>query len=409
MHLARITPCLIPRLLLLAALAVPVAAKQPLVVISVDGLDNRYLQNADLMGLKIPNLRRLKREGQYAKGIIGVVPTITWPSHTTMITGVDPVVHGILGNRRPKSDGGDYYLSASLIKTPTLIEAVRKAGLTAAAITWPVTVDAPVNWNLPEYFKRRQGGSMDLESIGSRAKPADLVDKIAAEYPSFPQEWMDDRTRTLAAVYLLKHEHPDLMLVHLVDLDSEEHENAPFTRQANAVLERTDELIGQILAALPGGSALAIVSDHGFERVNQMVNLKALAAKQGVMNLAPMGGIVVAQDQAAADFLRNLARKKQYGVGREIPRAEIARFPATLPSSAVAVFEPAEGFMFFGAPNGEVVNKPAEIGNHGHWPMRYRSVYVLWGPGISHETLPEFSLKDIAGRFANVLGVPFQH
>ena len=175
------------------------------------------------------------------------------------------------------------------------------------------------------------------------------------------------------------------------------------------MLERTDELIGQILAALPRGSALAIVSDHGFERVNQMVNLKALAAKQGVMNLAPMGGIVVAQDQAAADFLRKLAREKQYGVGREIPQAEIARFPSMLPLNAVAVFESAEGFMFSGAPNGELVSKPAEIGNHGHWPMRYRSVYVLWGPGISHEALPEFSLKDIAGRFANVLGVLSQH
>ena len=163
------------------------------------------------------------REGQYSKGVIGVVPTITWPSHTTMITGVDPVTHGILGNRRPKSDGGDYYWSVTLLKAPTLLEAARKAGLTTAAITWPVTVDAPVNWNLPEYFRRRQGGSMDLESIGSKANPADLVDRIAAEYPSFPQEWMDDRTRTLAVVYLLKHEHPDLMLVHLVDLDSEEH------------------------------------------------------------------------------------------------------------------------------------------------------------------------------------------
>src|SRR6476469_9726450 len=121
MRLARVTPYLIPRLLLLAALAVPVAAKQPLVVISVDGLDNRYLQNADLMGLKIPNLRRLKREGQYAKGIIGVVPTITWPSHTTMITGVDPVVHGILGNRRPVSEGGDYPWSVSLLKARTLL------------------------------------------------------------------------------------------------------------------------------------------------------------------------------------------------------------------------------------------------------------------------------------------------
>jgi predicted AlkP superfamily pyrophosphatase or phosphodiesterase len=75
-------------------------ARQPLVIVSVDGLDNRYLANADQMGLKIPTIRRLMREGQTSAGVIGVVPTITWPSHTTMITGVDPVTHGILGNWR---------------------------------------------------------------------------------------------------------------------------------------------------------------------------------------------------------------------------------------------------------------------------------------------------------------------
>src|SRR5579863_2757569 len=82
-------------------------AAQPLVVISVDGLDNRYLAEADQSSLKIPTLRRLMREGQYSRGVIGVVPTITWPSHTTILTGVDPVVHGILGNWRPP---GDRYL-----------------------------------------------------------------------------------------------------------------------------------------------------------------------------------------------------------------------------------------------------------------------------------------------------------
>ena len=41
----------------------------------------------------------------------------------------------------------------------------------------------------------------------------------------------------------------------------------------------------------------------------------------------------------------------------------------------------------------------------GHWPSRFRSIYVLWGPGIRRETLPEFSMKDIAGRLATVLGV----
>ncbi len=91
----------------------PVFAAQPLVVISVDGLDNRYLAEADQRGLKIPTLRRLMREGQYSRGVVGVVPTITWPSHTTILTGVDPVVHGILSNWRPP---GDRYLDYSQIK-----------------------------------------------------------------------------------------------------------------------------------------------------------------------------------------------------------------------------------------------------------------------------------------------------
>ena len=387
------------------ALAASLGAKQPLVVISVDGLDNRYLQRADEMGLKIPALRRLMREGQFSQGVIGVVPTITWPSHTTLITGVDPVEHGILGNQKPKSEGGDYYWSASLIKVPTLLQAAHRAGLKAAAITWPVTVDAPVDWNLPEYFQRRRGGSMDLRSIESKSKPAGLVEKIEAAYPSFAQEWMDDRTRTLAAIYLLRNDRPDLLLMHFVDLDSEEHDDAPFSREAKAMLERTDELIGQVQAAMPEGSALAVVSDHGFEKVNTLVNLKALAAKQGIATVQGFGGIAIAQDEAGAAFLRKLAGDAKYGVGREIPKDELARFPSSLPANAAAVFESAGGFMFWNTPDGEILSKPSEIGNHGHWPMRYRAVYVLWGPGIPHEELPEFSMKTIAGRLAKVIGV----
>src|ERR1700721_2154804 len=77
-------------------LASSLFAAPPLVVISVDGLDNRYFASADEMGLKIPTLRRLMREGEYSQGVIGVSPTITWPSHTSLITGVDPAIHGIL-------------------------------------------------------------------------------------------------------------------------------------------------------------------------------------------------------------------------------------------------------------------------------------------------------------------------
>lgn len=383
--------------LLFFLLAGSLPAKQPLVVISVDGLDNRYLAQADQMRLRIPNLRKLMREGEYSKGVIGVVPTITWPSHTTLITGVDPVVHGILSNWRPP---GDRYLDYSQIKVPTLPGAAHAAGLKTASITWPVTVGAPIDFNLPEYFEKRQGGSMDTRAVEKKSQPADLVERISKEYPSFPQEWMDDRARTLAAIYLLRHEHPDLLLIHLVDLDSEEHENAPFTREANAILERTDELIGSMLAVLPRGSALAVVSDHGFDRVDRVVNIKSVAP-----NVTTAGGIVIATDAASADTLRRLQQDPQNGIGREIPAEEFSKFPSSLPPHPAAAFESADGVMFSFGPTKELVTKPQEIGNHGHWPMRYRSVFVLWGPSIPHEQLPEFSIKEIAGRLASVIGV----
>jgi predicted AlkP superfamily pyrophosphatase or phosphodiesterase len=247
---------------------------------------------------------------------------------------------------------------------------------------------------------------MDRRSIETKVKPADLLEKISADYPSFPQEWMDDRTRTLATIWILQHEKPDLLLLHLTDLDSEEHENAPFTRESKAIVELTDEMLGQILKALPPGSAFALVSDHGFERVNTLVNLQAAAAKQGITNLVQTGGTVIAPDQRAADFLRQLAKDSRYGIGREIPKEELAKFRSNIPTSAAAVFEPADGFMF--SPRGEEFSKPEEIGNHGHWPMRYRAVFVLWGPSIKPGVLPEVSIKEHAGRFAQILGISFR-
>src|SRR3954465_8506247 len=83
---------------LLAALCLPAEARGKLLVISVDGMDWRYLRDAARLGLKLPNIRGLLKKSQVADGVLGVWPTVTWPSHTTMLTGVEPFRHGILAN-----------------------------------------------------------------------------------------------------------------------------------------------------------------------------------------------------------------------------------------------------------------------------------------------------------------------
>ena len=83
-----------------AALAAAITAPSgvSVVLLSIDGLRPDHVLEADRLGLRVPNLRRLAREGAHARGVAGVLPTVTYPSHTTLVTGVSPARHGILAN-----------------------------------------------------------------------------------------------------------------------------------------------------------------------------------------------------------------------------------------------------------------------------------------------------------------------
>src|SRR5437016_13435102 len=72
---------------------------RPMVVLlSIDGLKPDYVIEATKHGLNIPNLKKLLASGAHASGVQGVLPTVTYPSHTTMLTGVAPARHGIFYN-----------------------------------------------------------------------------------------------------------------------------------------------------------------------------------------------------------------------------------------------------------------------------------------------------------------------
>ena len=78
-----------------AVCLVPIAAQDRsvprVIVISVDGLMPVSYTSTSAPA---PNLRKLAAEGVWAEGVVGVLPTVTFPAHTTLITGVEPAVHG---------------------------------------------------------------------------------------------------------------------------------------------------------------------------------------------------------------------------------------------------------------------------------------------------------------------------
>lgn len=83
----------------LTLVALPSASlAEPVLLISIDGLQPADVIDAEKRGLDIPNLKRFVTEGTYASGVKGVLPTVTYPSHATLLTGVSPSKHGIIGN-----------------------------------------------------------------------------------------------------------------------------------------------------------------------------------------------------------------------------------------------------------------------------------------------------------------------
>ena len=238
-------------------------APPPLAVISVDGMKPEYVTQATQHGLKLPVLRSFLTHGTYAEGVIGVGPTVTYPSHTTLVTGVWPAEHGVVDNTLfdpLREHPNTWYWDFSDIKVPTLYTAVDKAGIKTANVGWPVTINAPIDYNIAE---GTQSEHTD-KPASMPYRPADILDQIGV-HPSPGTD--EDVTKTAEAVAVLQKFHPGLLLVQLTDLDEEEHGHSPFSSQADAALEIIDGQIDQLEKAalkVDPRSRIVVVSDHGF-------------------------------------------------------------------------------------------------------------------------------------------------
>ena len=142
------------------------------VLISIDGFrPDFYLDTS----WPAPGLQRMAREGAHVKVVMGVFPSKTYPGHTTLVTGALPGSHGIYYNVSFEGiqPTGRYYWYASAIRVPTLWDAVRESGLKSASVLWPVTVGAPIDWNIPEIWSPDE--KVDpLTVLRSATEPAQL-------------------------------------------------------------------------------------------------------------------------------------------------------------------------------------------------------------------------------------------
>jgi predicted AlkP superfamily pyrophosphatase or phosphodiesterase len=387
--------------LLIAALALPalLAAQihHKLVVISIDGLDARFLNEPSLR-VKAPNLRRLMKEGASAT-VIGVAPSETWPAHASLVTGVSPWQHGVLANDLP----------ASALRAVPLWEAATAAGLRTGTVYWPGTLGAKVAFNLPELQETHKGNAVSFDSIAQKSTPPGLTSLIEKQFPSFSKEIWTDSSAAQAATYLLGAESPNLLFVHFSEVDSEEHETGALSIYSREILENSDDLVGQILASVPRGTVVAVVSDHGFENSNRIVRPRVMVKQAHISGRVEVqDGLIGTPDAAVAGFLRSLLKDgRKSGIAREVPVTELRSRAGTRSNRWVAAFDTLPDFVANEDDRGPAVGPGTHTGVHRMWPNRpgYRSVFLLSGDGIRPVKLGEIDMLQIAPTLANVLGV----
>lgn len=425
-------------ILAFAFIATMPAFAGPVLLISIDGLRPGDVLEADKRGLKIPNLRAFLREGAYATGVIGVMPTVTYPSHATLLTGVSPAKHGIVGNTTfdPTSiNQGGWYWYAEDIKVPTLWDVARAKGLTVGNVHWPVSVGAAsVNWNLPQIW--RTGHPDDEKMIRALTTPgllAPMEAKLGGYARGIDEDIDADENRGRFAAEMMRTKRPGFMTVYLTAYDHYQHRFGPGAPEAHAIIERIDAIVGRLVGAArtaQPNATIAVVSDHGFETTHTEINLFRSFIDAGLIipgqdgkiarwdavpwNSGGSVAIVLNRPDDAMlvtkvrTLLAELAGKSESFIARVIEAEGIAKMGANPEAQFYVDLKP--GFLSGGF-DGEktVLTRPAKYkGMHGYFPAAptMRSTFMIMGPAIEKgRILGEIDMRAIAPTLASILGV----
>jgi len=421
----------------------------PVLMISIDGLKPEYITQADAHGMKIPYLRTLLANGTYAEGVVGIWPTITYPSHTTLITGVWPAEHGIYNNH--EFDPFQQYFEAwnwyaPEIRVPTLWQAAHHAGLRTASIGWPVSAGATdVDYLIPEYWRGPDASSsynpVDQLLMEALSRPDTLNQQLkpaAGPYMNGNDTSIaGDEMKTRYALEILRRFKPVFMTLHLSSLDETQHAHGPFSPEACADLEALDGMVArlahQVFANNPS-AVLVIVSDHGFMNISNSVNLAIPFLQAGLINAtmvpgkAPVvnswkaepwmaGGMAAIMlhdpndrgtEQQVKTMLDGLAADPANGIAEILDRDAIKKRGAFPEAAFLVVLKP--GYYTANGLAGSLVTPiPGNRGSHGFSPEypEMRSSFFAVGAGIAHHRdLGLVDMRQIAPTVAGILHVP---
>jgi predicted AlkP superfamily pyrophosphatase or phosphodiesterase len=412
----------------------PAAAGDRLVLlVSIDGFPAEAFADPTL---PIPNLRRLAAEGAAAVGMRPANPSVTWPTHTSFVTGVTAARHQVLYNGLLVRPGPGlpprvepWRDKREMVRATTVYDKAHAAGLTTAQVDW-VAIQNPgtITWAFPE--RPDPEGPIEREMVAAGVLTRDDV----AQFAKRPVLWRD-HAWTDAGIHILTRHRPNLLLFHLLNVDSTHHRYGHNTPAGATALAHADTQLGRLLAAVDATgrreqTTVLVVSDHGFKTVRRQVRPNVVLRREGLLTGSGVDGgsaYVLAAGGIAQVYLSGDASTRQplaervrsllagvEGVQRVFVPAEYGAIALPTPDASDQagdlVLAAADGYAFSSASDGEVVVDATlgGLGAHGYLngDPEMRAIFVAAGRDIRAGTrLDVIDAADVAAIIAARLGL----
>lgn len=295
MEPVRLRPLWCSRVALLKIPTVASRMTRPLVVIDVVGLTRAML------GANTPNISRLAAEG-FARPLGTILPAVTCPAQSTILTGLLPRDHGIVANGWYFRDLSEVWLwrqSNRLVRGERLYEVGRRRDphYTTAKMFWWYNMYAAVDWSMTPRPSYPADGRKILDSY---SQPETLRDSLQAKLGIFPlmrfwgpaadiasTRWIADATLEVMAA-----SQPTLTLVYLPHLDYNLQRIGPDDARIAADIRLVDAEAGRLIdAARARGAEVVVLSEYAITAVNQPVHINRVLREQGLVQVRrePLG------------------------------------------------------------------------------------------------------------------------
>ena len=365
------------------------SAPAPLILISIDGLRDQALEPG-----VTPTLQRLAQEGVRADGMTPSYPSLTFPNHYTLVTGLRPDHHGIIHNTMHEAPRGMFRITDPKAVTdaawwggePIWVGA-EKAGIPTATLSWPGS-EAAIGGVRPTYWNRYD------ESVPI----SDRVAQVLA--------WLDPPPGQ---------PRPRFLTLYMEHVDKAGHSYGPESPQYKDALAKVDRAIGELVDGLARKGMLEttnlmVVSDHGMATVrpDQLVAIEDMVAPE-LARLVSSGqsvGFAPRPGREAEAEARLLGRHDHYECWKKDALPARWRY-GTHPRVPAIICQMDEGWDAL--PRAHLAERGArERGSHGYDPAlpAMQAVFIARGPAFArNQRLPRVDNVDVYPLLAHLLGI----